>query len=222
MFSFYLSNHDLHHGSVMIGGYDLEKYAKSGTSEKDIMWHDLLHTKTEYFWTLGIQKVRLSGGKKMKNTHTNSKNSFMNVNAKDEIQLSTDQIVVDTGMSFGTAPQSDIHQIVEMLNANYGLQCEGLKNGDKISKYRCNCAEHKESELPTIQVYLKTGKGRAVGQFFDIKPQDYLSIKHDKSCNILLRPTQMKQWFIGDQFIQQFYTIYDVSKRQIGLIPSKN
>jgi hypothetical protein len=39
VFSFFLSNENAKLGSVQIGGWNLDKYAKKGLTEKDIRWH---------------------------------------------------------------------------------------------------------------------------------------------------------------------------------------
>ena len=42
MFSFYLSKGSGSEGFLKIGGYDLEKYAKSGSKPEDIVWTSLI------------------------------------------------------------------------------------------------------------------------------------------------------------------------------------
>ena len=39
VFSFFLSNENAKLASVQIGGWNLDKYAKKGLTEKDIRWH---------------------------------------------------------------------------------------------------------------------------------------------------------------------------------------
>ena len=41
MFSFYLTSNQEIPGKVILGGYDLNRYAEFGSAEKDIFWCDL-------------------------------------------------------------------------------------------------------------------------------------------------------------------------------------
>ena len=112
---------------MIIGGYNVSLYAKKGLSEKDILWHKIAEgTKeqpSEYFWTLELAKVRLSGGIKVRNTHTMAKSTFKN-GTKDELQITASKLVLDTGMSFGTAPEKDVKSITDSLSANFGVPCK--------------------------------------------------------------------------------------------------
>jgi hypothetical protein len=40
-------------GKVIIGGYDIAKYATFGLTEADIIWSNLVSHK-DYFWTLAM------------------------------------------------------------------------------------------------------------------------------------------------------------------------
>jgi hypothetical protein len=42
VFSFYLSRGDGSVGSIVLGGYDLDQYAKDGSTEQDISWISLI------------------------------------------------------------------------------------------------------------------------------------------------------------------------------------
>jgi len=106
----------------LIGGYDLRKYAKYGLTEKDIMWHKVMDNAGEYFWTLYVAKVRLSGGNKTNHTNTLAKSTFLS-GSKDEIKLSTNKLVLDTGMSFGTAPDKDMKELTDMMSRGYNMNC---------------------------------------------------------------------------------------------------
>ncbi len=41
-------------GKVILGGYDLNKYAQNGLTDNDIFWCDLAKGN-DYFWSLNIQ-----------------------------------------------------------------------------------------------------------------------------------------------------------------------
>ena len=52
----------------------------------------------------------------------------------------------------------------------------------------------------------------------------------DKKCKLLLNPNDMNvaarpnenYWILGDQFMQAYYTIYDVKCLKVGFVPSSN
>jgi len=43
-------------GKITFGGYDLEKYAKKGLTEKDIVWWDLTHNKQ--YWIIEAKGLK--------------------------------------------------------------------------------------------------------------------------------------------------------------------
>jgi hypothetical protein len=52
MFSVYLSSTPNENGSITFGGYDLAHYAKSGLSDRDIFWAEMI--TQENYWTVGM------------------------------------------------------------------------------------------------------------------------------------------------------------------------
>jgi len=40
-------------GKVIIGGYEIGKYAKEGLKEGDIIWNKIERTP-DYFWSIGL------------------------------------------------------------------------------------------------------------------------------------------------------------------------
>lgn len=53
IFSFYLSSNKTRPGKVILGGYDLTKYAQTGVNETDIFWCDLAKG-SDYFWSINM------------------------------------------------------------------------------------------------------------------------------------------------------------------------
>jgi hypothetical protein len=41
VFSFYMTKNENQGSKITFGGYDVSKYAKSGSSEKDVAWLDI-------------------------------------------------------------------------------------------------------------------------------------------------------------------------------------
>lgn len=50
MFSFYFSKGSGSTGNLKFGGYNIEKYAKSGSTENDIIWNNLVEESEG--WTI--------------------------------------------------------------------------------------------------------------------------------------------------------------------------
>lgn len=54
MFSFYLSKGAGSEGNLKIGGYSLDKYAKEGSKDKDIVWNPVVDDG----WTIPMGGAR--------------------------------------------------------------------------------------------------------------------------------------------------------------------
>ena len=60
--SFFFTTDKKTPGKVLLGGYDIQKYAEKGLNEKDIIWNNLV-TDAPYFWTLALgSEIKFSGG----------------------------------------------------------------------------------------------------------------------------------------------------------------
>ena len=55
MFSFYLSKGSGSIGNLKIGGYNLEKYAKPGSTKEDIVWNPVVDDG----WTIPMAGARI-------------------------------------------------------------------------------------------------------------------------------------------------------------------
>lgn len=101
MFSIYLSNDFESKGKITFGGYDLDKYAKKGSTEKDIFWAD--QARNEQYWAINNKDVTF--GKKKLATY----NQYA---------------VLDNGMSFAMAPQTSFIQLIKSLAEDHGIVCK--------------------------------------------------------------------------------------------------
>lgn len=99
-FSIYLSNDFKSKGKITFGGYDLAKYAKKGSTEKDIFWAD--QARNEQYWAINNKAVTF-GEKKLANY--------------------SQYAVLDNGMSFAMAPQTSFIQLVKSLAEDHGIVC---------------------------------------------------------------------------------------------------
>jgi hypothetical protein len=83
MFSFYLSNSEEKTGALILGGYNLAKYAQTGKTDKDIFWSDMAHKKT-FFWTLRMGQISFSD--------------------KSNFDSSSKHMILDSGLSYALIP----------------------------------------------------------------------------------------------------------------------
>lgn len=107
MFSMFLSNKPDQPGKITFGGYDLAKYAKSGSEEKDIFWSDLAHART-YFWTVKMGPLAFADGKKL--------------------DVGSNIMILDSGVSYALIPTEDFNKLTQLLSQNYGVTC---KSGER-------------------------------------------------------------------------------------------
>ena len=84
MFSFYLSKGEGSTGNLMVGGYDLSRFAYEGASPEDIVWTKLVGEG----WTIPMNGIRFKNGSII---HTRS-----------------EEITMDTGLSYALVPPMDI------------------------------------------------------------------------------------------------------------------
>lgn len=94
IFSFFLTKVSSIPGKVIIGGYDVQKYARFGLTEKDIIWNKIERTP-DYFWSLGLQGARFYGGQPIL-----SKQNLIYANLTETKRT----LVLDTGLSYALAP----------------------------------------------------------------------------------------------------------------------
>lgn len=107
MFSMYLSNKAEEPGKITFGGYDIAKFAKQGSQEKDIFWSDLAHART-YFWTLRMGPLAFADGQKL--------------------DVGSNIMILDSGVSYALIPTDDYNKLTQVLSKNYGVTC---KSGER-------------------------------------------------------------------------------------------
>ena len=61
IFSIFLTNKDGVPGKITFGGYDVEKFAAPGKTEKDVFWASMAHAAT-YFWVMNMGEIGFADG----------------------------------------------------------------------------------------------------------------------------------------------------------------
>ncbi|XP_073522905.1 gastricsin-like [Phyllobates terribilis] len=112
------------------------------------------------------------------------------------------QAIVDTGTSPLTIPQQYMGTLLQNLGAEQG------QNGQFLVD--CNNVEN----LPSISFTIN-------GNQFSIPPSGYIS-QYNGYCSVDVEETYLPSqngqplWILGDVFLRQFYSVYDMSNNRVG------
>ncbi|KAG8451069.1 hypothetical protein GDO86_003377 [Hymenochirus boettgeri] len=113
------------------------------------------------------------------------------------------QGIVDTGTSLLTAPQ----QIYSSLMQSIGAQ------QDQNGQYVVSCGNIQN--LPTISFTIS-------GVSFPLPPSAYILQQSSGYCTVGIMPTYLPSqngqplWILGDVFLRQYYSVYDLGNNQVG------
>ncbi|XP_053560681.1 gastricsin-like [Bombina bombina] len=116
------------------------------------------------------------------------------------------QAMVDTGTSLLTVPQQYMGTFLQYLGAQQGQNGEFLVN--------CNSVQN----LPTISFTIN-------GVNFPLPPSAYI-LQNNGYCSVGVEvtylPSQNGQpfWILGDVFLRQYYSVYDMGNNQMGFAQS--
>uniref|UniRef100_A0A8C5LPT2 Peptidase A1 domain-containing protein n=1 Tax=Leptobrachium leishanense TaxID=445787 RepID=A0A8C5LPT2_9ANUR len=116
------------------------------------------------------------------------------------------QAIVDTGTSPLTVPQQYMGTLLQYLGAQQGQNGEFLVN--------CNNVQN----LPTISFTIN-------GVQYPIPPSGYI-IQNNGYCSVGVEETYLPSqngqplWILGDVFLRQYYSVYDMSNNRVGFAQS--
>ena len=205
-FSIYLSRNEAAGSAMSFGGYDLGKFAKAGTQEKDVQWADI--GANEAYWTInskasGLGSAPLSSGHQM--------------------------VILDNGMSLAFAPKKSFMALVNNLYKNHNIACLPMPGAPV---YPCKCSSADYDNLPDLQFNIqKNAEGEET--VIRMPRQAYMKFAYqgkEEGCMLLINPWDFaglggqkgdEYWVLGAQFLQHYYTIYDYGEKKIGLVHSK-
>ena len=104
---------------ITIGGYDTEKYAK-----ENITWHEL---SNKQYWTIDMESVHIG---------------------EQEIELSTNKVIVDSGTSYLLMPTDDFRNF-----AQYFLdRTTCWIDSNMYNLFVCNCDANSYQEYPDLVI----------------------------------------------------------------------
>ncbi|XP_073472026.1 gastricsin-like [Aquarana catesbeiana] len=113
------------------------------------------------------------------------------------------QGIVDTGTSLLTAPQSVFSSLIQSIGAQQ----------DQNGQYAVSCSNIQS--LPTISFTIS-------GVSFPLPPSAYVLQQNSGYCTIGIMPTYLPSqngqplWILGDVFLRQYYSVYDLGNNQVG------
>ena len=123
-------------------------------------------------------------------------------------------MVLDTGLSYTMAPIEDINAIEKNL-LKEGIECKNQQHGGNLDLFECTCTNEQYKNLKPFQMEVQ-------GNQVELAVSSLIKKHEDKDkCTILIYPreslTMAYEWVMGDQFLQNFYTIFDMKEKRIGL-----
>lgn len=195
IFSFYLpKNKD---GKLVIGGYDLDEYAKGS----EVVWSDV--PSDEKTWSVTYNGVGFKDG--------------------PSIGSKSERIMLDTGLTYALVPVDDVKAVSKAL-AGYSLTCQEPQFTGKLGLYQCSqCHDGNFKSLAPIQLSIG---GKYFEMPVDSYIKRMEGEDNEDKCQLLLHPYETSygsdsKWVLGAQFLQKYYSIYDFQRRRIGLVEAK-
>lgn len=84
--------------------------------------------------------------------------------------------------------------------------------------YDCACTQEALDKLPPLETL--------IGDKMVTLPPSTFMKRQDGKCTLLMYPNDVslsveRKWVVGDLFLQNFYSIFDMKNKRIGLIPPK-
>lgn len=189
-------------GALVFGGYDVNTFAKEGSTNDDVFWMKMLDNK--FYWSVGLGDVKFA-------------------NDDSALQLQSTYAILDTGCSVNMIPTEDFNKLRTQL------ETKGVKvtQEDGTHYVDCGLLFDKCVALPDVEIELKNGDEK---RKFNIKPQNYLiKVGNVASSTYQLGFAPLdttlpdpyrndKVWILGDAFLSSYYSIYDWDQEQVGLI----
>ena len=162
--------------TLIIGGYDLESYAKD--PKQNFTMHNVFNNVNQ--WILELKNVTY-----------------------DLLVFNTTTVIIDQGFSYIAGPQKDVEQIYNEIKIDAGV-CV-IEQGFLT----CNC-ENAE-ELPSIRFTIDD-------VIYSIDSSKYQKYENNE-CFIYIIPDNGNHWVLGQIFLREYYSLWDLDKFMIGFTP---
>lgn len=134
-------------GKLVFGGYDLSKYAKSGSTESNILWSNMDSGSTKY-WQVEVQDVKMGSA------------SLLGLTTGDDsmygkgMKTGSRKMALDTGLSYAIIPTADLDKIKASLLTLAKVKCESANGGQKLVIQSCSCPSG--GTVPDLKIVLQS------------------------------------------------------------------
>ena len=103
------------------------------------------------------------------------------------------------------------------LRREHGIDCKEKHHGG-LDLYDCECSEEAFKGLKPLITQIGNKE-------VTLPPSTFMKRK-DGKCTLLMYPNDVslsveRKWVVGDLFLQNYYTIFDVKDKKIGMVAPK-
>ena len=124
---------------------------------------------------------------------------------ESKIDRSSIAAIIDTGTSFILSPNDEMDEVRHLIS-NHG-KCLLV-----VYEFVCECQrDNWNVEFPILKFQIGD-------YFFVIRPESYFK-RDGVECTLLIKGIGRKNfWILGDVFLRNFYTIFDMDNTRIGFL----
>ena len=122
-----------------------------------------------------------------------------------KVLTSTDTAIIDSGTTFIAMPDYDLESLVQLLDSVYGIRCT-----ESSSLHTCTCPDalNDQSELPEALKITLSGTNTYEVPLSEIIINDDFSFT---GCSLAVMGLGNADfWILGDSFMRQYYSIFDM------------
>jgi hypothetical protein len=124
---------------------------------------------------------------------------------ESRIEKSSIAAIIDTGTSFILSPNDEVVEVMFWIS-KFG-SCALI-----FDELVCQCkSDNWNIEFPVLKFQIGD-------YFFIIRPESYFK-RENFECSLLIKSLGRKDfWILGDVFLRNFYTIFDMENKRIGFL----
>jgi len=139
-------------------------------------------------------------------------------NTDEPINHSVGQVILDSGSAMTYIPRQEYKTI--LTKVKWGKRCEeSLLHANLLI---CSCKKDKyktDKSFPDIKIKIGSQWNK---HWVTMKPEHYIKWdEEEKSCKLLIAEETDKdseKWTLGNSFLRNYYTIYDLDNLRIGVV----
>lgn len=129
------------------------------------------------------------------------------------IITSTKSAIIDSGTSFLAMPDTELRSLVDLLGSVHGFNCWFDEHN---ALYACDCPDINEykDNFPPLKITL--GETNT----YEVPSKDYTHREQGICFLTVLQLQGDDFWILGDSFMRNYYAIFDLDNRRVGLAGS--